>query len=430
MPISIIPRPHSAEQTGIRRSFIEDLALKTLYLERELTLQELAAKLHVSPQIIQDVYHALRKQQWCEVKGMDEGTPRIAPSGPGATRASTLFSLSQYVGPAPVSYDDYITRIRAQSVRDLEVRHHDLEHAFSHLVLSREILDQLGAAIVSGTSTFLYGPTGTGKTSIAESLPSAYHDAVWIPYALEVDGQVIVIYDPIIHRRLEQPEHEDYDDRWVLCERPRVMVGGELTIDMLDLQFNPVSKFYSAPPQMKANNGVFILDDFGRQRIRPEELLNRWTVPLDRRIDFLTLMGGRKLEIPFDLFVVFATNLDPRQLADEAFLRRIHNKIKVECMKREMFHEVFRRLCDRYGMKYDQGVVELVIDMVQSEFNQPLRACYPLDIILQIRWSAQYQGKPALLNRETATRACRNYFISPGSAEIPSQRLNTTLHQG
>jgi len=288
-----------------------------------------------------------------------------------------------------------------------------VEKAFEHLVLSGRILEQLGTAVVSGTSIFLYGPTGTGKTSIAEAISNIYDDQIWVPYAVEVDAQIITVFDPILHKPAEQPQGSD--DRWVPCRRPQVVVGGELTIEMLDLQFHPVSKFYAAPLQMKANNGALIVDDFGRQRIRPEELLNRWTVPLDRRVDFLTMLGGRKLEIPFDSFVVFATNLDPAQLADEAFLRRIQNKIKVDNLDREDFHQVFERVCQRLELNYERDLVDYVVDLVTAEWKQPLRPCYPLDLVNHVCWTARYKGETPRLDRETLGKACRLYFLTPGS---------------
>jgi predicted ATPase with chaperone activity len=411
-----IPIPQTMEELGIRRSLLEDLAVKFLYLEGEMTVRELARKMRISTGVIKDVFDYLRKEQFIEIKGMAAGDFRVTTTMAGKERALVLLSQSHYAGPTPVSYQEYITRVHAQSVRDADVHPEDVERAFKHLVMTEGTLTQLGTAVVSGTSIVLYGPTGTGKTTIADALPGIYRDHAWIPHAVEVDGQIITVYDPISHQKVEQTGGEQSDGRWVLCSRPRVMVGGELTIEMLDLQFNPVTRFYSAPVQMKANNGVLVIDDFGRQRIRPEELLNRWIIPLDRRIDFLTLAGGRKLEIPFDLFVVFATNIDPLQLADEAFLRRIHNKIKVENMSRAQFHEIFRNLCAQHELAYDSTVVDHVIAMLEKDFNQPLRACYPRDIINQIRWAAQYVGKKPLLDRDTVAQACRNYFLVPTSA--------------
>jgi hypothetical protein len=408
-----IPQPQTVDETGVKRSLLEDLALKTFYLHGELTLRELAAIMHLSVAIIRDIFEFLRKEQLVEVKGMAGGDYRVTNTTQGKDRSLALLAQNQYTGPAPVSFRDYVQRVRQQSVRDFSVRPEEMVQAFEHLVLSERILDQIGTAVVSGTSIFLYGATGTGKTVIAESMPRIYHDRVWIPHAVEVDGQIIAIFDPIVHDKIEDPLHTAHDERWVTCRRPRVLVGGELTFEMLDLQFNPVAKYYSAPVQMKANNGVLIIDDFGRQRIRPDELLNRWILPLDRHIDFLTLAGGRKLEIPFDLFVVFATNLNPTDLADEAFLRRIHNKIKVEAMDPDSFKEVFKRLCVQQGLEYNPPVVDYLMEILKKEFNQPLRACYARDVINQIRWGAQYEGREAKVTQEAVHKACENYFLMP-----------------
>jgi hypothetical protein len=413
MEITSIPLPQTVEETGIRRGILEDLALKAFYLQGELTLRDLATHMHVSLGIIKDVSDYLRREMLVEIKGMEGGHFRVTTTALGKERALALLMQNQYTGAAPVSFHDYVTQVRKQSVRDFDVRHEEMVQAFEHLVLGDRILNQIGTAVVSGTSIVLYGATGTGKTAIAESMPRIYHDRVWIPYAVEVDGQIITVFDPIVHERILDPLHTPHDERWVMCKRPRVLVGGELTFEMLDLQFNPVTKFYAAPVQMKANNGVLIVDDFGRQRIRPEELLNRWILPLDRHIDFLTLAGGRKLEIPFDLFVVFATNIDPMELADEAFLRRIHNKIKVEAMDKEQFKEILRRLCSQYGLAYDPGVAEYLIEVLTKEFNQPLRACYPRDVVNLIRWGAQYEKRTPEVSREAILQACKSYFLTP-----------------
>jgi predicted ATPase with chaperone activity len=413
MDIPTIPTPNSVEQLGLHRNLLDDLALKILYLEGELNLSELAARMRVSQMVVHEIFQSLRDGLLCEAKGMSEGTYVIVPTSGGRTRALELLAQNQYAGPAPVSLSDYVKRVRTQTIRKSQVNQLEVDRAFAHLVLSPQILWQLGTALVSGTSVFLHGPTGTGKSSIAESMANAYHDQVLIPYAVEVEGQIITLYDPLVHRALERPREEAGDERWVRCRRPCVTVGGELTIDMLNLQINPVSKFYSAPVQMAANNGVLIVDDFGRQRIWPEELLNRWTVPLDRHVDYLTLVGGSKIEVPFDLFVVFATNLDPARLADEAFLRRIRNKIRVDCVDREQFHEIFRRLCCEFNINYDGGVVDDLIDLLGSRFKQPLRPCYPLDIVRQICWDAQYGGRVPKLEDEAIARACHNYFGPP-----------------
>ncbi len=407
------PAPNTIEELGIPQTLVEDITLKTVYLAGELMLDDLAAKLRVSFSVASELFRSLRRAEFCESKGTVNGIHRLTTTMQGRARALELLSQNQYTGPAPVSLIDYVNRVRAQSVKNFPVRRPLVEKAFEHLVIADQAVRQLGAAVISGTSIFLYGPTGTGKTSIAEAIPSIYHDSVWIPYAVEVDAQIITVFDPILHRQHANSESDNADPRWVRCRRPRVTVGGELTVEMLDLQFHPVSKFYAAPLQMKANNGVLIVDDFGRQRVRPEELLNRWTVPLDRRIDFLTLLGGRKLEIPFDLFVVFATNLDPAQLADEAFLRRIHNKIRIENLDREQFHQVFERLCRSCELPYDRAAIDYLADLLATEWKQPLRPCYPFDLINHILWTAQYAGESPRLDRETLTLACHSYFLKP-----------------
>ena len=412
-----LPAMEKVDETSVPRSLLEELALKIIYLHGEMTLRELTQEMKLSLGVVMEIFQRLRQEQLCEVKGMVGGVYRVATTSAGKARALELLSQNLYTGPAPVSLTDYINRVRAQSVRTIEVRPPAVQQAFSHLVLSERTVNQLGTAIVSGSSVFLHGPTGTGKTSIAETLPKVYEDQVWLPYAVELDGQIITVYDAIVHEALPfDADPENADARWVLCRRPKIITGGELTMEMLDLQYNPNAKFYSAPLQMKANNGVLIIDDFGRQRIRPEELLNRWIVPLDRQIDFLTLMGGKKFEIPFDLFVVFSTNLDPSSLADEAFLRRIHNKILIDNVTREQFHEIFRRVCGKLELNYDPAIVDYLMDKITEELRQPLRPCYPRDIVSQIMWGARYRGEPARLDREAVGRACHNYFLGDQSA--------------
>jgi predicted ATPase with chaperone activity len=409
----VISMPQSTEEAGVSRSLLENLALKTLYLEGELLVNELAERMHLSAPVVEELFQRLRKDQLCEVRGATGGVYRIRTTSQGKDRALELLSLNQYAGPAPVSLQDYVSRVRAQSVRNADVFPPDVQRAFSHLVLGQETLAQIGAAVASGTSLFLFGPTGTGKTSIAEALPAIYSDYAWLPYAVEIDGQIITVYDSIVHEAMDTSGLEEFDRRWVLCRRPRILAGGELTIEMLDLQYSPISKFYAGPLQMKANNGVLIIDDFGRQRVRPEEMLNRWIVPLDRGIDFLTLAGGKKFEVPFDLLVVFSTNLNPTSLADEAFMRRIPNKIRVDCIEPSQFHEIFRLVCQQFKVAYDAEVVDQVVETIRSDFREPLRACYPRDIVRQICWTARYEGKQPQLNRDTVARACRNYFLPP-----------------
>jgi predicted ATPase with chaperone activity len=407
-------QPESVEETGVPLNLLDDLALKILYLAGELSLQELGKRMHLHPGVVHEIFAHIRKEQLIEVVGMVGSVPRIITTSKGQTQAYSVMSRDMYSGPAPVSLGAYVEVIRAQSVMDVVVHRADLHKAFENLVVSESMLDQLGTALVSGKSIILYGPTGTGKTVIAETLPRLYKDSVWIPNAVEVQGQIITVFNPLLHKSREEIMPADCDQRWVLCRRPRVVVGGELTMALLDLQFNPALGFYTAPLQMKANNGIFIIDDFGRQRISPAELLNRWIVPMDRRIDFLTLAGGNKFEIPFDLIVAFSTNLDPVSLADEAFLRRIQTKIKVTYVTEEQFREITRRVCMQSGMAYDASVADDFTKLLH-ELRQPLRACYPRDIVQHICWKAKYEGKQPLLTIDAIREACEIYFLGPSA---------------
>ena len=405
--------PATLADLGVPRKLLEDLALKTIHLLGEVSLMGLAEHMHVDLRIVDEIFQRLRKEHLVQVTGMVVGVHQLVATAEGRARAMDLLALSQYAGPAPVSLADYVHRVREQTVRRMEVSPDAVQSAFGDMVLEQPMLDQLGTAVVSGNAIFLHGPSGTGKTTLAEALWRLFQrDPIWVPHAIVVDGQIITVYDPQIHHAAEGPTPPEADRRWMLCQRPRVIVGGELTIEMLDLQFNPLSKFYVAPVQVKANNGLLIVDDFGRQRVRPEELLNRWVVPLDRRIDFLTLAGGRKLEVPFDVIVVFATNLNPATLADEAFLRRIQTKIKVDNIGREQFHEITRRICENVGLAYDHAVVDHLADVIATELRQPLRACYPRDIVQQVVWGARYHRQVAALTREAVEQACRSYFLA------------------
>lgn len=406
--------PDSVAELGIRQSILEDLALRILHMSGPLSLRELAEQTRLSFGVVNELLRRLRAEQLCEVKGMTGNIPQIAITTQGRNRASELLTLSQYTGPAPVSLESYLQQVKEQSAKRLEVHPPAIETAFQHLVVDPTILEQLGTALNSGTSIFLYGPSGTGKSTVATALAQVLAgDRVWIPYAVEVDGQIICVYDPHTHSKVYEPASQTGDARWVLCHRPTVMVGGELTIEMLELQFNPYSRFYTAPVQMKANNGVLVIDDFGRQRLRPEELLNRWVVPLDRRIDFLTLAGGKKVQIPFELCVVFATNLDPATLADEAFLRRIQTKVRLGAVTEEQFHLIFQMVCSTNGLVCEADTINEVINVIRTDLKEPLRACHPRDLVNQICWKARYKEVQPCLDREALLSAVNSYFVRP-----------------
>jgi predicted ATPase with chaperone activity len=405
-------KPRTLSEVGVRPAVLEDLALKTLYLHGPFSVYAMAEQMKLSFEVGTELFQRLRSQNYCQVTGMSHHVPLIAITSTGRSRATELLSQNQYVGPTPVSLESYVEQVRRQSVRGVATRPEDVERAFSHMVIDRQILRQLGTALNSGTSIFLYGPTGVGKSTMAETLSRVLAEGgCWIPYAVEVDGQIITVHDPLIHTSLDEEDVPQHDDRWVRCHRPAVLVGGELTAEMLDLQLNPITRFYVGPAQMKANNGVLIIDDFGRQRIRPDELLNRWVVPLDRRIDFLTLSGGRKIEVPFDMLVVFATNMNPAELVDAAFLRRIQTKVRVGSVTEDQFCEIFRRVAVAQGLEADEQIVRELIGLIRRSSNSELKPCYPRDLVNQICWSARYEGRKAELDRESLRDAVATYFL-------------------
>jgi predicted ATPase with chaperone activity len=405
-------KPQSIADLDVRQAVLEDLALKILYLSGSLSVVELAEKTRLGFEVANELFFRLRTEHLCQVTGMTGNIPRIAITSQGRSRAMELLAQNQYVGVAPVSLESYVDQARKQSVRNATVHPPDVDRAFAHLVMDQKTLRQFGTALNSGAAIFLYGPPGTGKTTMAAALSRVLaEDSVWIPHAIEVDGQIITVYDPAIHRRASEPEPENSDERWVLCERPTVLVGGELTVEMLDLEFNPLSKFYVGPVQMKANNGVLIIDDFGRQRLRPEELLNRWVVPLDRRIDFLTLAGGKKIEVPFEMLVVFASNIDPYALVDQAFLRRIQTKIKIGTVSDDHFHEIFRRFAREHNVEWDEGICADLITLIRETLKQELRSCHPRDIVNQVIWNAKYEGKKPYLDASSLKQAVEAYFL-------------------
>jgi predicted ATPase with chaperone activity len=406
-------KPQSVAELDVRQAVLEELALKILYLSGSLSISALAEKIRLSFEVAKELAYQLRAELFCQVTGMNANIPQIAITTQGRTRAMELLSQNHYTGPAPVSLESYVEQTRSQSIRKVEVHAEDVQRAFAHLVIGNEKLRQFGTALNSGSSIFLYGPPGTGKTTIAETLSKVVaEDDVWIPYALEVDGQIITVYDPAIHKQATASKNTSRDGRWVLCQRPAVLVGGELTAEMLDLQLNPVTKYYVAPAQMKANNGVLIIDDFGRQRIRPEELLNRWVVPLDRRIDFLALAGGKKIEVPFEMLVVFASNMDPAELVDACFLRRIQTKILIGTVSDEMFSEIFRRVAEANGVGYDPDVPKDLIAFIRGTLKQELRQCYPRDVVNQVLWAARYEGKKPYMDHAAMAQAVEAYFLA------------------
>ncbi len=400
--------PETFEELGLAQSFVTDLVLRRLILEGFSSLSSLSHTLKLSVSIIDIIFKHLRAQQLIEVKGMIGNDYSFVLSQAGRQLASDRFATVQYASAAPVSLKDYVAATKLQAAK-VFVDRRTLRLAFSDLVVPDRLLDQLGPALISQNSIFLYGPSGNGKTSIAERMLRVYQDAILMPYAVEVDNQVIQLYDPVVHQRIEMDDPE-IDPRWILCKRPCLVVGGELVPNMLELRLDDASGIYAAPLQMKANNGIFIIDDFGRQLISPRDLLNRWIVPLDRRVDYLSLRYGIKFQIPFEMMVVFSTNLDPSDLADEAFLRRIQNKILIEPVEPHVFDQIFQRVFRAREVPYNDDSAEFLRNLCLQDGREYLRACYPMDICNLLISISRYEHRQVGATREDLERAVNLYF--------------------
>jgi predicted ATPase with chaperone activity len=421
------PVIRTVEDTGLTPGFIQDLILKLMYLRGQLIGRDIADSLHLPfSGVISPMLDFLKREQMCEVKGsggLGAATYEYVITSKGAARAREQMDRTTYVGAAPVTWDDYIAAIEAQRAEKLTVNPSIMSRSLSHLVLEESVFSKIGPAVNSGKSMFLYGPPGNGKTTIAEAIGGmVLKNDMYIPYTVEVDGQIIKVYDEINHVAVNVDDDNNvgtgslgnkrFDARWIRIKRPVIMVGGELTLDGLDLKYDTNNKYYEAPFQMKANGGMFLIDDFGRQQVRPRDLLNRWIVPMEKNIDFLALHTGRKIEVPFAVLIVFSTNLPPRDLVDEAFLRRIRHKIEVTSPSFESYREIFKRVCKARHISYDDKAVKYLLQEYYVKQKNKLRANHPRDLIDQIMDIADYLGQEPKLTKELLDRATDAYFVN------------------
>ncbi|HEX5506788.1 MAG TPA: ATP-binding protein [Thermomicrobiales bacterium] len=413
----LVKEPASLEETGLDVTFIADLVLKAIYFSNGITAQRITEILCLPYyNIIDRALTLLKREELIEVSGSSgfgELGYQHGISPKGVTRVHEVLDRTTYLGPAPVTLDHYVAVIHAQSIGDVHVGPAEVRTAMADLVLEENTLDVIGQAVNTGRSLFLFGHPGNGKTVMAEHITPLLGGHIYVPHAVVVDGQIIKVLDLHNHTPVEPTTtgRLDYDRRWVRCHRPSLVVGGELTLEGLDLNYNPTNRFYEAPLQMKANGGMFLIDDFGRQQVHPRELLNRWIVPLEKRIDYMTLHTGKKIEVPFDELIVFSTNLEPRDLVDEAFMRRIQNKVYVGNPSPEAYREIFRRQCRALGVPFDQNALIYLLQTYYIKPKRELRACHPRDLLRTLVGIARYHSSPPQLTTELIDRACQVYFV-------------------
>ena len=409
------PVPQDLNQTGLHEKLIEELIFKLLHSQGVMTGRLISDEICLPFKIIEQILLDLKKQMFLAYRsdsGINDFVYMLTDQG--RTKAFIAVESSAYVGSAPVPYDEYLKSFESQSIQKENPGSEELQQAFQDLVMEPHILDTLGPAINSGRGVFLYGAPGNGKTSIAKRIHKCFKDSIYIPKTLLISGQLLKFYDLQWHKAVaveNNAKAPQYDKRWIKIERPSIVVGGEMDLGSLEIKYNPVTKISEAPLQMKANCGTFVVDDFGRQRISPTDLLNRWILPLEKRIDFLTLSNGIKFQVPFDELLIFCTNIDPNEFLDEAFLRRIPYKVKLEDPTEEKFRHIMEFMAPKYDIEYDDDIVTYLIDHYFRDIR-PFRNCHPRDILEQIVNASTYQRIEPGLTKDLLNIAANNYFVA------------------
>jgi hypothetical protein len=419
--------PKTVEETGLESNFLLNSILRLMYVSALQTIPELSEQIKLTRGVVESLLEFAKKEALAEIRGPSEKSQNImryALTNAGKERASEALRRCEYIGPAPVPLDRYQVQVQKQTITHEIIGMEKLKKALSHLVLPEDVIRQLGPASNSGRAILIYGAAGNGKTSIAEALVGAFEQAVYVPYSIEADGQIIKIFDPSVHVELPSNSNGpngkthpiflpimEYDPRWVRCKRPYIISGGELTLEMLDLDFDVHSKYYEAPLQMKAIGGIFVIDDFGRQRVRPHDLLNRWIFPLERKLDYLTLHTGKKFSLLFDQLVIFATNFPPEELMDPAQLRRVHYKLKINPPTADEYREIFRRICESYGLEFSEDIMAYLLNSFYIKHKIPFAGFHPKFIAEHVIAACNYLGTPPGISRQLLDDSLENMVI-------------------
>jgi predicted ATPase with chaperone activity len=429
--------PITVEDTGLSTKFLGYLVLKVIHVLSLETSADISAHLKLHQSVIEKLLTGLKQQSLVEILGsVSANVPILRYGLTGAGREAAIVATKQceYIGPAPVTLASYQSQVDKQSISKERVTSQALAGSLAHLVIPRQLIRRLGPAVNSARSLLLYGPSGNGKTSVSEAIARAFTQSIYIPYCIEVDGQIIKIFDPTVHSPVtESPgligadgeavnlfKRKD-DPRWVKCRRPRLAVGGELTLDMLDLDFDPISKYYEAPAQVKATGGVFIIDDFGRQLVQPKDLLNRWIVPLEKRVDYLTVHTGMKFEMPFDQLVIFSTNIPPNELMDAAQLRRVKYKLRIDPPQFSEYAKIFRRVCEEHKLDMPEGILSYLLNDFYPKTGSGCAAFHPIFIVEHAMATCRFEGMRPCLTLDLVKDALANLYIHDQDGDLGSQ---------